>query len=420
MFDFIVVGAGGAGLGAAEALQRSGATVALVEQHRGVCSVASSCNHSWFHTGALYSMFPTDSFFKAMVANVDVILEHYSQFPNMNLRMRGGLASDGADGWFGNRVLLYGLVRPGAQEVPNWLRLPWLFACRRARSRLAFYNSCKPGLSLASQVHWLPRGPGAIERGGEFVAQLTSGGQGFWSSDRTMNTTAIMRDLLGSFLSNGGRLCLGSPALRVSSNEVIAGDTVLRARHVIVAAGHESSRLAGVPTRVVWSPLMVVWPALTCLNWVRMSPSMQHTLNHLVHSTGGAAYSVVGSALYYSEPSDLNCAAASSILRSRLQKLFPALARHQTAVYWGPKTEIVGDSQLRNYQSKILDVDGLTVVLPGKLTLAFSVAAAICRRFGYELRGDIGKFADSAYLETLVQEPRHASAVRHLIMAKAA
>ena len=85
--DFAVVGGGIAGLAIAELLQRSGASVVLIEKNKTLCSEASGEQQGWFHTGALYTALPDQFFFRAMVGNLDDLIDYYRAFPNMNLRV---------------------------------------------------------------------------------------------------------------------------------------------------------------------------------------------------------------------------------------------------------------------------------------------------------------------------------------------
>jgi phytoene dehydrogenase-like protein len=106
-FDFAVVGGGIAGLAIAELLQRSGVSVGLFEKNQTLCGEASAEQQGWFHTGALYAALPENFFCRTMVGNLDDLVDYYSGFPNMNLRIDKHISSVSQHGWFSNRTNFY-------------------------------------------------------------------------------------------------------------------------------------------------------------------------------------------------------------------------------------------------------------------------------------------------------------------------
>jgi hypothetical protein len=247
-----------------------------------------------------------------------------------------------------------------------------------------------------------------VRRKGSLGVDLGEVGAVLKSRDRTMNTRLIATDLASSFLASGGVLFLNTEVEAIRRHEVITPKGAVRARHVIVACGSECRRLTGVRTRVVFSPLVVVYPALTAINFVRMTPNLGLTVNHLYHKVEGLEYSVIGSALYYDADSEANRSEALETMQDRLLKVFPDAAEHDWSVYFGPKSELVDSSQLRNYQYHIIDAENATVVLPGKFSLAFSLAVNTCRHFGVEPLRDLARRSPPAVeLDSIVAWPRH-------------
>jgi hypothetical protein len=131
--------------------------------------------------------------------------------------------------------------------------------------------------------------------------------------------------------------------------------------------------------------LLVVRPALTDVNFVRMHPVISRTINHIYHSSLEGDYSVIGSARYYPLDPGLD---TGRVHREMLEHVCRVFRRDidpaHTSVYYGYKTELVGEKQLRNYQYHIIETDHCVVALPGKMTLAFSLAANVCRHFGID------------------------------------
>jgi glycine/D-amino acid oxidase-like deaminating enzyme len=410
VYDFCVVGGGIAGLSVAELLARSGRSVALLERTDKLCSEASAAQHSWFHAGALYAALPTNAFFRTLVGNVDDLLDYYACFPNMNLRAGRNIHTTSPEGWFSNHTIFYAYVSPRAGEIPLRWKLPWWVAIHRAERRLAWFENLDFARVLSDQVRRVERKVSVelVKRKGVLGVELGRLAVVLKSRDRTMNTRLIAKDLTASFLGWGGDLFLNSPAREIRKNEVVIDRGTVRARHIVVAAGAEAERLAGVRVRRVFSPLLVVYPALAALNFVRMTPRPDQTINHLYHRAGDVEYSVVGSALYYDVDSDESREVALQIMRRRLEQVFPEAGSHVWSAYFGPKTELVGATQLRNYQYHILDTDHCTVVLPGKFTLAFSLAVNTCRHFGVEpLQRAPARCPDGAWLDSVVAPPRH-------------
>jgi len=410
MYDFCVVGGGIAGLSIAELLARSGRSVALVEKGNTLCSNASALQHSWFHAGALYAALPNNSFFRTMVGNIDDLLDFYTCFDRMNLRAERSIQTTSAQGWFTNYTIFYAFVSPWAREVNLALKLPWWLAIQRAQRRLAWFENLDFQRVLSDQVRWVERkvSVNLVKRKGSLGVNLGDLAVVLKSKDRTMDTRLIVKDLAASFLGSGGDLFLNTQVKEIRRHEVVAGEGIVRARHVVVASGDGCRHLTNVQTRVVYSPLVVVHPALSSLNFVRMTPDFSLTINHLYHKLGGTEYSVVGSALYYDDASEANRLKALEVMRKRLVGVFPDAGESQWSVYFGPKTELVNSSQLRNYQYHIIDTEDCTVALPGKFTLAFSLAVNICRHFGVEpLKNTPKMCADTPYLESIVAWPRH-------------
>ncbi len=52
---------------------------------------------------------------------------------------------------------------------------------------------------------------------------------------------------------------------------------------------------------IVISPILVVKPAICDINFVRMTPILSNSVNHIFHDINGIKYSVFGNASYYKE-----------------------------------------------------------------------------------------------------------------------
>ena len=233
------------------------------------------------------------------------------------------------------------------------------------------------------------------------------------SRDRAMNTRLIIEDLLRSFLGNGGLIRAQTKVRAIEPGCVIAdaisGDNpaIIRARHIILTTGKDSTSFSP-NIRVVQSPLLVVCPALVDVNFIKMSPHMRDTINHIYHRFNGLDYSLIGNAVYHN-PEDCT-GDRRELIRQHMvkeaRKVFGDFDDKRAEIYFGSKTEVTSSSFLRNYLYHIVDRGTYTLALPGKFSLCFSLAANVCRHFGIEPVERIGASSQQD-VSHLIEEPLH-------------
>ena len=409
--DFAVVGGGIAGLAISELLQRSGASVVLIEKNKTLCSEASGEQQGWFHTGALYTALPDQFFFRAMVGNLDDLIDYYRAFPNMNLRVDKHVSSASSEGWFSNRTNFYAYT--SCKGVSWKWKLPWFFALQRAKRRMSWFENLDASRSLSRQM-------GKASKPLKFVLHAPSVGVHLndvafvlKSRDRAMNTRLIIEDLLRSFLGRGGVIKTETKVRVIEPGHVIGDSTSgdnpvrIRARHIILTTGKESTTF-GPNIRVVMSPLLVVCPALVDVNFIKMSPDMKDTINHIYHRSNGLDYSLIGNAVYH-DPQDCTGDRRETLRQHMIagaKKVFGDFDDRRADIYFGSKTEVTSSSFLRNYLYQIVDRGTYTLALPGKFSLCFSLAANVCRHFGIEPVERIGVFSQEE-ISHLVEDPLH-------------
>lgn len=231
------------------------------------------------------------------------------------------------------------------------------------------------------------------------------------SNDRSLDSEALMHDLLNSFLFSGGVLKTGAPVADIQSGGVrVADGSFHRGRRTILTAGRRIRNFtSGV--RVVKSPLLVVRPAITSLNFAQMHPVPSETLNHVCHQTPEGAYSVFGNAAYFDEAANPPIDQLQIRMLVQVNSFFGTnIPLEHTALYFGYKTEVPGNQAAglvpRNYRFALFDAGNHLVVLPGKLSLAFSAAVGVCERLGVKPRAEVGRFPVLAP-ENLVSRTRH-------------
>ncbi len=416
-FDFAVVGGGIAGLAIAELLQRSGASVVLLEKNETLCSEASAEQQGWFHTGALYSALPDHFFCRTLAGNLDDLVDYYSDFPNMNLRIGTHISTKGPRGWFSNHTLFYAYA--SLRGVGWRWKAPWALALARAKRRMSWYESLDSSRSLSQQIGTSTQPLQSILHQSPLPTPLDDISFVLKSRDRSMDARLIGEDLLRSFLGSGGRVALGIHVQSITAGTVrgiqrATGEPVEFAiGHTIVATGKDSTAF-DQHVRVLISPLLVTVPALTEVNFVRMSPEVGNTINHLHHDSGGVQYSVIGNAASYAA-NDWNVERreeAGRRMMERARGIWKHIDAHRTKLYFGSKTEMELSTGPRNYLYRIMDHDGYTVALPGKFSLCFSLAVNVCRHFGVEPVQQIRLV--SGEMDSLVAVPQHLQLAREL------
>ncbi len=410
MHDFIVVGAGIAGLAIAEILQRSGRSVLLLEAKERICGESSAQQQGWFHTGALYAALPSGRSFRQLVGNLDDVLNYYACFPNMNLAAGRYLLTRNQEGWFRNQTSYYFYASPNDPSIRRWQRLPWRLATLRAATRLSWFETVDFTRELSPQIGPLSASLNlsrcVSRRRFDFAPGVV--GKVMKSRDRTIDVAMLTCDLLNSFLSHGGELKTGSKVTRIDRGCVSDEATRYRAKYIIVAAGRSSDVLTGVDIRVWKSPLLVVKPAVSDVNFIWMTMNVEHTFNHIHHTTRDAGdYSLIGNALYFSPDDPTDAGEIHAKMTEKTARVFGKDIRpDQTSLFFGYKAELANGSGARNYQYQIIEASDAVLALPGKMSLAFSLAVNVCRHFGVDPVTELHRLQDRGAAE-VVFRPEH-------------
>lgn len=448
-YDYAVVGGGIAGLAIAEIFARSGRGVALIERDGQLCEEASAAQHGWFHFGSLYSIFPQNQFLRTMVGGVEDLLEFYAGFEGMNIEVtgQGRLAFPQRDGaWFRDEPIEYIVcarndpdfdmrtfdgVRDYARKL--FFLLTWEKAIKQFISRhQRFHKHNWAGNIAASQ--WIPRA-GWADYSREVITKPNHPSikldidthfriKGY---DRPMRAVSIIADLVRSLLGAGGEIMTGMEVEHIKkagggSRIYTKGGEAIQAQTVILAAGkwlgHFLPRAADV--KVVASPLLVAYPAVAERNFVRMTPFVEKSVNHLHHQIDGDAYSLIGGG-YFADPEDkVAVGRAAAKLKEMAHNVFPRLGEAEVLeIYLGYKTEIVAHSGERNYQYIIRKVDeNIWAVIPGKFSLAFSLAVNTFRRLMGEAPGTVIRMAGPETARLFLGVTRHARLIRDGLQEK--
>lgn len=451
-FEVVIIGGGIAGLATAEVFARSGIKTLLLEKNSTLCSETSGLHHEWFHFGSLYSIFPGNQSLY-LIKNIEHLLEYYQSFEGMNLRVgeRGNLlAINELKGWIRTDKIQY--VIPNVynrdfellrtDSLKDYLykikiKFLWKIAVNRFIARHHRFFKCDWRKSLAS-THVFGRFDWFHDMLGrdildEYVSKFQSDEVNLdfsthgamQSYDSPMNTYYIVSDLTKSFLSNGGTILLNvdfTNYQRVNSDTLLVkclNAEEIQTKNLILASGkylqtHSNGRLI---VKTVLSPLLVVYPKVCAINFVRLTPFIPHTINHLLHTVSGVEYSLIGGGYFVSQNEGQTAVFnAEKYLLENAKLYFPALKNSQlTQVYSGQKTEIVPSlfAQRRNHLYKLQKVDnGIVAILPGKWSLAFSLAINTFREI-------MGRFPEKHFhYDNNLNVDGYVSLTKHKMMVK--
>ncbi len=410
-YDVAVVGGGIAGLAIAEMFARSGRSVALIEKNHALCQEASASQHGWFHFGSLYSIFPQNHFLRTMIRNIENLLDYYAGFEGLNIRVgeNGRLVfPQNEAAWLRDEPIEYLLITRKDPDfdlrdyagIANlgrklFFMATWETAIKQFISRhRRFWKHDWRGETPASE--WIPRA-GWLDYSREVfsahtlrdIALSPQTHKRVVGYDRPMRAHRIIADLARALLGAGGKIFTRMEVEnieRLPNGEMMvhgAGNGI-RAGKVVVSAGKWLGRFLprSDSVSVVASPLLVAYPAVSEHHFVRMTPFVEKSVNHIWHEVEGRCYSLIGGG-YFADPNDPQAVArAIEDLRRMAAKVFPALKEAEFVQgYLGYKTEVVPKSGERNYQYFIRQAqENVWAVVPGKFTLGFSLALDAFRK----------------------------------------
>lgn len=448
-YDLAIVGGGIAGLAIAEIFSRSGRKVVLLERNQKLCQEASASQHGWFHFGSLYSIFPQNHFLRTLVRGVEDLLYYYKAFPSMNIKAdeAGQLVfPESPDGWFRDEPLQYIVAArnnhdfelSGFDGLRNYGKkllylLTWEMALKQFISRhQRFHRHNWNGEVAASE--WIPRAgfsdysrdviikPNHLDFSLDVDTHFQINGY-----DRPMRASSIINDLTRSFLGAGGVIETEADVKTVTKSngilrvETHCGDS-FHVDNVVITTGRWLDRFLrrSDDVKVVASPLLVTYPAITERNFVRMTPFVEKSINHICHEINGIKYSVIGGGHYAAQNADEEINEAKNRLLSMAGKVFPNMFNAEIMEsYVGFKTEFISSGGERNYQYLLRQVDEqVFAAIPGKFSLAFSLAVNTFKKITGESPSTSILLGSIASAENYIGLTKHAKIIHDRVAIK--
>jgi len=465
--DVVVIGGGVAGIATAELIaRRTALSVMLIDRAPELSTGASGRLEGWFHSGALYSAADDgQTFINSVNAFEDLVNLYAGYFVgrcNVALKKQStGVYTpsfEGAEGqdtgsgkWFHGPPIYY--VQPAA-DSPEMIasrlhneRVLLEIERQRVLSRMeaafgAGYDwrgedgSCRaPTLAdieakQAQECSLLTEVPALRELCAGYDRSYgcePSAYDFLRSSDIAVDTATVQRDLVASALASGADIQPGMTIeslvldpygpLRIKSllcRDARGRNVHVKARVFVFAVGagfDEYLKQLGVRVRIKKhkSAMVVASPALSELNFARMSMNAQHHFNHMVQAgcAGGRdyRYSMLANSGYAEFDSD-RAEEVTSIdaLLDVAERYFGAEALYGRELfgYSCMKTEFLSEGDEKRRYSYWIEVDPVSnyvCVLPGKFsffpTVAYQTLLRVNEMLEPDDRADAGTFSPS-------------------------
>lgn len=348
-----VLGSGIAGLSLAELLSRNGYRITLVDTATALGGDASRCTQNWLHTGWLYAVLPNSAAMLGCHRALGLFRSLYEKVlpPEvLNLDIASGKIGEPESnrGWFASERVLY-LYALATSELSFGERSAWA----RRLEELAFPRLRALGYDTTPLAALPPRLAELLDTW-EADANGHRGYAVVRSTDAQINTRAVLDTLL-SLLGAETEVVRGADC----SLEPRAGRSLVRVNGdlcapelVVVATGKNTPAQlrdlgqAALARRFksISSPIVVLNRALDLPNFIRFTPKLPETVNHIKYRVRGVGdRSTVGSYDYYSshEVPDI------SPFANRVCKRLGVSTADVASVYYGTKTELTGSAERR-------------------------------------------------------------------------
>ncbi len=378
IFDWIIVGGGIAGISLSEILTREGHSVALIEKKNKLASVTTREFHEWFHTGSLYTLLKDDmKTLKYVLGSLDDLLEFYSSFPKMNLKPteQGLKITDDDKGWFSPNYINFKYRLKNRKLI-----LPWLYAIARS---IALIDGIR-------KHDWLRRRAGILESVTakyylpiiKNLIKILMDNDKFChveTTDFTTNSRNLLKDMIAAAEGNGLEIFTNNELLKIenSNDNVIANcsNGNFQAKNMAVCLGGEIEKFSDLKINKSYAPIGVVKNInADAKSFVELDCFKKNCINII---TKGKSFGLIGG---ISLPKRDEVKKYFDFVVEEHKKLSPDIKILEK--YVSIKNEISQKKENRNYLFHInlsKNYKNVWSVIPGKFTLAFSMAPEFYR-----------------------------------------
>ncbi len=377
-YDWIIVGGGVAGVSVAEILTREGHKVALIEKNKKLASVATREFHEWVHTGSLYTLVKDQmKTLKYILGSLDDLLEFYSCYKNMNLipTENGLKINQNKNGWFNENFINFKYRLKNRKFLLNWI------------------YSVSRSIALIEGIRnhdWLRRRAGIIESVTskyyfpiiKNFFRLILSNQKFLklkSTDFTTNSRYLLKDLLSNSIKNGLEVFTENELINFESKN---GKIQARCKKgqiisdkIVLCVGGSIEKFTKIKIKKTLAPIAVVKNVpVETESFVELDYFKKKCINII---TKGSTYGMIGgiSLSNQEEVEDY-----FDYMINEHKKANPSIEILEK--YVGVKNEIISKGESRNYIFHInqeLGKENVWSIIPGKFTLAFSIAPEFYR-----------------------------------------
>jgi len=378
-YDWAIIGGGIAGISIAEILVREGHSTVIIDKNDKLAKVTTREFHEWIHTGALYTLVPDRLItLKFILGAIDDMIEYYSCYERMNIiPTENGLdIKDVNNGWFTQNYIHFKYRLKGRK-----ITFPWLVGIARS-------------IDLINKIEkhdWLRRRAGELE---PYKKRLLRGIINnlimlikekekffdFKTTDFTTNSRNLLRDIVTTSIKHGLYVSLSNKITNIEKKDnclLVSGEKEsFLVKNVAVCAGAGIARFSKVKIKTTYAPIAVVNNINEDTNsFVQLDYFQKNCINIL---TKGNGIGLIGGITLNNKQ---DCDKYINFVINEHKKLNPNL--NVLEKYIGEKNEMTFQGQDRNYLYHINQVENIKnvwTIVPGKFTLAFSLAPEFYRR----------------------------------------
>lgn len=369
-----VLGSGIAGLSTAEILSRNGWRVTLFDTRRELGGDASRATQNWLHTGWLYAALARPSAMLGCHRALNLFHAIYDPVlpPGVvNLRCdEHGVHYPRSDvGWFAPEAVHY-LYALSTSELSPLQRLSW----RRYLTSVPLKRLKALGYPIATTTN-VPPNLRALLDYWESSDRGSSKYNIIRSTDAQIHTRHVMDTLLSLLGERTEVVCGAEYELKSSSDRsvmringgshtpdllVIATGKFIPNQLQQLGKGRLANRFKSIS-----SPIVVLNQELDLPSFIRFTPRVQATVNHIKYQIDGrGVLSTIGSYEYYQAGKEPDLSPFVERVCNRLQ----VDSSDVLGKYYGTKTEFTGSAE-RRYNHAVERVNANTYfAIPGKFS----------------------------------------------------